>query len=194
MEYGMLGNQRGDTLVEVLVAIAVMTTVTVGVLGILNRGVGEAQNASERVAVRALASEQTELLNYFRDNYVQTVASGGDRSAYPASVWGVIRNRADASSTLPSLTECQPSSQAFYFERNTTTNQYEVKGFNGSRVASATPSINNGSWIDVVKPDISSIPNNVPYIDFVVKACWRPISGEVDQNLSSAVRLYDRDI
>lgn len=185
--------ERGDTLVEVLVAVAVMAAITVGVLGVLNRGIGEALNASERVAVRSLVSDQIELLNYVRDAYVQ--AEPNDRNAYPASLWTAIRNLGGPGApNIRSVSDCTDGNRAFYIEYDNTTTRYEVRDFNGSAVASAIPGPNNGLWIDPKKFDSTSVPGaGVSYVDLSVKACWRPVSGSVDQNLSSVVRLYDTD-
>lgn len=186
--------QRGDTLVEVLVAIAVMTSVTVGVLSILNRGIGQVQDAGERTSVRAIVSEQIELLNYFRDVYSQTVAQGGNTGVYPAAVWRDIASRAASGNPItdPGLCSVGASgSEAFYLVYNATTAQYEVQPLDANKeIAAALPSPNNGFWID--SKEYRPGGTSVPYIDFTVKACWNPIAGGVTQNLSSAVRLYDR--
>lgn len=186
-------DQRGDTLVEVLVAVAVMATVTVGVLGIMNRGVGAVLEASERTTVRAVVSEQVELLNYFRDQYVTALGDGSSTSVYPADVWasGIGSRISSGVGASSNPNSCTPTIGSFYLEYNASLSvpQYEVKGFTGASIAPGLPSLNNGIWIEAKGP-----PGSVqqPYADFIVKSCWTAISGGTTQNLSSAVRLYDR--
>lgn len=180
-------SERGDTLVEVMVSIAVMAVITVGTFAILNRGIGEAQKVSERTSVRALVSEKTELLNYFRDKYLAVFAIGGDTNAYPAKIWKNVKFRAANAVPLKNPSVCIPGSEAFYIDYNPAISEYEVNSFTGNFVSDSLPSRNNGLWIDPVE----SIGGVQPYIDLTVKACWKPIVGDIDENLSTALRLYD---
>lgn len=181
-------NERGDTLIEVMVSIAVMAVITVGTLAILNRGIGEAQNVSERTSVRAMVSEQVELLNYFRDKYLAISSTGGDTNAYPANIWRDIKLRAASGSSLTDPSTCSAGNQAFNIQSVGST--FELRPYPpGPATADSLPSLNNGLWID--PREFTGSPPQ-PYIDFSIKTCWKPVVGDVVQNLSTALRLYDK--
>src|SRR3954471_3623107 len=62
--------QRGDTLVEVLMAIVVLSMVIVGAITLMARGLSAVQVAVEHTQVRLGMAGQTELLHYLRDAYL----------------------------------------------------------------------------------------------------------------------------
>jgi len=65
----MARNQRGDTLVEVLMAIVVLAMVIVGAITVMSRGLKASQLAVERTQVRLEVNSQLEMLRYLRDGY-----------------------------------------------------------------------------------------------------------------------------
>ena len=62
--------ERGDTLVEVTVAMAVLGLMLAASLAVINRGLMGVSNAVERTSVRASLSSQAELLRYVFDDPV----------------------------------------------------------------------------------------------------------------------------
>lgn len=184
--------QRGDTLIEVMLAVVILSAVTLGGFSIMNKGLGVSYGVLERTETRAQVSQQLELLTYIRDQYAQSIASGSGASAYPATLWTDIRNNrasnlAAANSTAP--TSCTPSTiaQAFYITQNPDTT-YKLTTYVPSTPATI-PTPGNGLWIEAV-PSPGTV--TIGYIDFYVKACWDAVVGGQKETISSTVRLYDR--
>src|SRR5688572_22723676 len=67
--------QRGDTLVEVLMSLVVLSMVIVGAVTLMNRGLQSAQIALEHSQARQEVNRQLELLRYLRDQYSINAAS-----------------------------------------------------------------------------------------------------------------------
>jgi len=72
-----LFNKRGDTLVEVTVALAILGTTIISAYGLMNRAIQLNQTAKERVELVTAAMQQAEALEYYRDNKSWTVFTAG---------------------------------------------------------------------------------------------------------------------
>lgn len=184
--------QAGDTLVEVLVAIAVLSIVLVGTFSLMNKGVSQMYDSMERSEVRLLLDRQTEALNYARDEFF--IRESGNASSHiinvaAANAWQDIRNEA----TVPSLAAVPTLED----ECVTPTNAFAISIVSGNMtvssvtngVATGFPKPGDGIWIQKVSSP-STAP--VPYKDFFVRACWSPTSSSKMQVMSTVVRLYDK--
>lgn len=181
-------SERGDTLIEVMLATVILAVVTVGTFGIMNRGIAMSQEVLERTEVRARLNEQLELATYFRDQYADARRTDVPLTAYPASVGNSIINRSMNSAlvtgTAPSA--CAPNSGAFSLQRDATTNQYRLVDYPVAVTPPTTPTPGSGLWLEVAQSP-GSAP--VPYIDIYAKACWQTIGGNTGTQ-SSVMRLY----
>lgn len=166
-------NQRGDTIIEVLLATVVISIVIAGAYTLTNRATRINQNALERTTVSNIMREQIELIRGARTTGVDT------------AVWdSIISNK--KTSTAPNYTACAPttSSQPFYIDPS-------LNDFNNSSfVTTFTNSPNyNGLfrvWVEAYQP--ASVDD---YIDFHVRACWEGIGGEVEQNSALVMRIAE---
>lgn len=180
--------ERGDTVIEVLLAIAVLSTAAVGVFAIMNRSTAYAYGVLERTETRARVSQQLELTAYFRDRYVDTSLKGLPTDTYPANVWADIKLR--AASTAPNSTDpasCQPNPNSFYIAENPD-GTYQVASYSVV-VPQTTPRAGSGLWVEAAR---SPAGVSVAYVDVYVKSCWQSIGGNQQETISSVVRLYDR--
>lgn len=183
--------ERGDTLVEVTVAMAVLGLMLAASLAVINRGLMGVSNAVERTSVRASLSSQAELLRYVFDDPVANEATYkailgrtkpnnnlgqngckiGNNSGFYLSVSGVPPVKMHA------LNQADTNNLA-----NNVYGQPEAAGDNKGN--------SQGIWIEGDKHDGQ---NGMPgYIDFYVRACWtphvaqQPGSGRMESN----VRVY----
>ena len=67
--------EAGDTIVEVMFAIAVFSAVAVGGLGIMNKGIAISIQSLQLTLVRQEMSNQAELLRYVHDGYVASLST-----------------------------------------------------------------------------------------------------------------------
>lgn len=180
--------QKGDTLVEVLLAMAILSVVAVMTISLMNRGLLLTQNSIERSQVRAYMEGQLASLRYFRD---KSMLPGGSVE------WTkVLANGVSGSPTaLVSDTTCKPDAavmpKPFYIQAVVApTGSLTVKPYdpNISTPASiATP----GNWLWIEAYNVNQAATSAKAIDFVIRACWYPKGNGPIQSETMTVRLYD---
>lgn len=185
--------ERGDTLVEVTVAMAVLGLMLAASLAVINRGLMGVSNAVERTSVRASLSSQAELLRYVFDD--------------PVANKGAYKWILDHTGSNVSLGQngCEIGGGGFYLSVNNKTGTPPVE-IHELNQAGTTDLANNvygqpeaagdnkgnslGIWIEGDKHDGQ---NGMPgYIDFYVRACWTPHAAQQPGSgrMESNVRVY----
>lgn len=183
--------QRGDTLVEVLVAITVFGVVIVGAFSLMNRGVSQMYDSMEKSEVRLLLNRQIETLTYARDQYFLVQSGTAPGSVYDQaaqSLWLQVKNRTPIAA-IPSLDSCGSAPQNAFW---VTTDANGLLSFQTTITAVTSesfPSPGKGIWMQKID---SAAGAQVPYKDFYIRACWRQNSSPKTQTLSTVVRLYDK--
>lgn len=187
--------ERGDTLVEVTVAMAVLGLMLAASLAVINRGLMGVSNAVERTSVRASLSSQAELLRYVFDDPVANEAT-----------YKAILGRTKPNNNL-GQNGCKIGGGGFYLSVNnkTGTPPVEMHELDSAKTQQLTNNvygqpeagrINNsnkskGIWIEGDKHDVQQ--NGMPgYIDFYVRACWTPHAAQQPGSgrMESNVRVY----
>lgn len=185
--------ERGDTLVEVTVAMAVLGLMLAASLAVINRGLMGVSNAVERTSVRASLSSQAELLRYVFDDPV------ANKEAYKA-----ILGRTKPNNNL-GQNGCKIGGGGFYLSVGGGTSPVEMYELNqadtttkltnnvyGQPEAARDKSSNSlGIWIEGDKHDGQK--DGMPgYIDFYVRACWTPHAAQQPGSgrMESNVRVY----
>lgn len=173
--------ERGDTLVEVMLAISVLGVAVVGTMTIMNKSTLQMMDTLERTAVRTSINSQAELLNYVRDN------SKGVSSA----AWTTIKSRTVTSVSTINDPCKYTSTTSFYLSRSSdSADTVTLTAINSNASAKNTTSkavVGTGIWIDAVRSNGGSIP----YIDFYIRACWTRLANSADARSATIVRLYD---
>lgn len=187
--------ERGDTLVEVTVAMAVLGLMLAASLAVINRGLMGVSNAVERTSVRASLSSQAELLRYVFDDPVT------NKATYDKIL--------DPKRTKPNANLGQKGCEigngsGFYLSVGGGTSPVEMYELNqadtttklannvyGQPEAARDKSGNSlGIWIEGDKHDgQGDMPG---YIDFYVRACWTPHAAQQPGSgrMESNVRVY----
>jgi prepilin-type N-terminal cleavage/methylation domain-containing protein len=176
----MAYKQAGDTLVEVLMAIVIISVIIVGAITVMNRGLTAAQIALEHSQVRLSVNGQIEMLRYARDEYVQS------KNGPSASQWSaVIAATNQQPVNYDSGCGITSGKQAFFMTKGAAQvnrNNYTV----ATPATVATPG--TGLWVESVASAAGIVP---AYVDFVVRACWSGLGSTSQQRTVTAVRLYD---
>ena len=185
--------ERGDTLVEVTVAMAVLGLMLAASLAVINRGLMGVSNAVERTSVRASLSSQAELLRYVFDDPVT------NKEAYK---W--ILDHTGSNVSL-GQNGCKIGGGGFYLSVNNKTGTPPVEiheldwadtnklanNVYGQPEAGDNKGVSRGIWIEGDKHDVQQ--NGMPgYIDFYVRACWTPHAAQQPGSgrMESNVRVY----
>lgn len=176
--------QRGDTLVEVTIAFAVLGLVLGATGAIVNRSLLNIMNATERTTARGEVNSQAELLRYVIEH------SDDNTSLYNNIINNKVNSNGDYSSKNYG---CTASAHAFALRYNAASSAIELQSIaQGPKTQTATYAPHaegdQGIWIDGVKHNGTT--NSPDYIDFYVRACWTPYAAsEVGQGrLESIVR------
>lgn len=186
--------ERGDTLVEVTVAMAVLGLMLAASLAVINRGLMGVSNAVERTSVRASLSSQAELLRYVFDDPVANEAT-----------YREILKRTKPNNNLGQKGCEIGNNSGFYLSVNnkTGTPPVEIHELNqagttdlannvyGQPEAGDDKGNSQGIWIEGDKHDGQQ--NGMPgYIDFYVRACWTPHAAQQPGSgrMESNVRVY----
>lgn len=176
MEY----KQRGDTLVEVLMSIVILSIAIVGAISLMIRGLQAEQIALEHSETRLEINSQLEYLKYLRNQFTVNSSSAN------AQVWLDIINNSNTTPT--DYSGCEVTSEkagtAFYLNNVDGDIAYQLFDINNRPPTYATAGA--GLWIEAT-PSTGVTP---AYVDFVVHACW-VASGGVQQQTVTAERLYD---
>lgn len=175
----MLTNERGDTLIEVIFATAVLALIIVLSMSVMNSGTAQAQRAVEGTFVRQAIDSQTELLRYARDSYV-------DGNSGASTLWNaILAQRIPAAMNFSGLaaTKCTPPNgqKAFWLQANG--GSVALKTTFSPPTTFAAPG--NGIWIEA-----TPTTPGTNYVDFYIYACWEPPSGTVNSTTGTIVRLY----
>lgn len=183
-------DQQGDTLVEVLVAMAVLSMIIVGGNILMSYGMKNVLMAVEHTQVRNLIVGQSELLHYLRDNAEQ----GGNDVVSKAWYQQLLGNN-DYVNRQPAsnINSCAPGKDAFYvtagFNGEAALPAIAVNAYEGDADTDGRPYAvpGNGLWIEAVES-----PSGVekPYVDFHIRACWEGSGTTIDQRTNTVVRLY----
>ena len=185
--------ERGDTLVEVTVAMAVLGLMLAASLAVINRGLMGVSNAVERTSVRASLSSQAELLRYVFDDPVT------NKEAYK---W--ILDHTGSNVSL-GKNGCEIGNGGFYLSVSNVvgTPPVEMHELDQADTADLTNNVYGqpeagddkgnslGIWIEGDKHDGQK--DGMPgYIDFYVRACWTPHAAQQPGSgrMESNVRVY----
>lgn len=199
--------ERGDTLIEVLFAVAVFSFVVVGSLAVMNQGTAAAQRSLDITVVRQEIDSQAETLRFLHDSYTAVYQSGltfntADATTSPAEEWYEMVNSGLSSSSVSALngmTDCPSSPPVNSFIMDSRNAQFVD---NVAKLVPATTyaqlkypvgggplDTSEGIWIEAIRaaPDA----NGIGYVDFHIRACWEGPGLDVPLTLGTIVRLYE---
>lgn len=172
---------KGDTIVEVMVAFAVFTLVAVGAIAIMNRGISLTERSLEVTLVREQIDAQAELLRYARDTgstawtddiLANLAASGGDTCPDTPPSQAFI----SSVSSTGDVTYTRFSSEPGSFVRPTTYSQFTIEN---------SPTA-YGMWVVPVR-----VQGSTDAYDMHIRACWFAPGESTPTTLGTIVRLYE---
>lgn len=204
-------NESGDTIIEVLFAVAVFAMVAVGSMSIMNQGVATAERSLEITLVRQQIDAQAEAIRYIHSAYV---AAFQNNSAIPptgaAAQWVKMTDKvtgkgADSASAFGQTSgglcpAAVPGQRPFILDARTAT------VWNASPTMSPAPGASlppysqvvynsdssvyqaYGIWVEAV-PSLAS--NGPGFVDFHIRACWDSPGSDAPITLGTIVRLYE---
>jgi type II secretory pathway pseudopilin PulG len=183
-------HHRGDTIIEVLLAVTVFSLVAVGALAVMNRSLNSAQQSLEITQVKQQIDSQAAVLRAAHQSYVV------NRSA--TAIWTSIPKSTGLSGASNTACPAIPSG-AFIMNPRTGGIGPAVGAIDGSvnlpyagvwyaNNTDTTPSQAKGIWIETSKQQRAGFPDAY---DFRIRACWYTLGTSVPQTIDTLVRLYE---
>jgi type II secretory pathway pseudopilin PulG len=193
---------RGDTLIEVLFAITVLSAAIVGSLAIMNKGTQASIQAVETTIVRQQVDAQIETLRFLNASYVNAYYPGysPNETTTPAGVYdNIIRNVGSSTPTRFSsegLIECPavPNTAFVLNTKQAKKRSYDAEVFKPADTyaqvtySGTTIRETRGIWIEGVR---STTVAGTGYTDFHIRACWAAPGMNVPRTIGTIVRLYE---
>lgn len=182
----MRRNQRGDTLVEVLMAVVVLSMVIVGAITLVNRSLAAIQIATEHTQVRLHINSQAELLRRMRDGY-QASAGSALGQEWASLFSGAPVYASTAASSNGGTCQVTSGKRPFYVVQQP--NDIKITTFNPAAVPPTGAIPGQGLWIEATRSPSGVVPG---YVDFQFRACWDAAGASSGQQQTLTVlRLYD---
>ena len=183
--------ERGDTLVEVTVAMAVLGLMLAASLAIINRSLMGVSNAVERTSARASLNTEVELLRYIFDDQVTNKKLVDDIVSKTQSDQKVEGRGCEIGTNSFTL-YYDTGNQAAPVAKNELTPDDKVAEHVGGKPGISQQGPHNGIWIEGYKRP-GGAGNSMPgYIDFYVRACWTPYAAQQlgSGRMEANVRVY----
>lgn len=187
--------QRGDTIIEVLLAVAVFSMLAIGTLIVMNQGTSSAQRALEVTLVKQQIDGQAEALRALaQDNLTQRSIDGKQNT-----VWAALTGAIDSTQIDTDTNSCPTAfNSVFALNAKTADKATAIKSMdlNGSStpppyakiIYDGAAATSYGVWVEKRTTTEGGLPDA---FDFYVKACWYSSGLSVPMRLQTTVRLYD---
>lgn len=203
-KYSKKKAMRGDTLVEVAIAISVLGVMLAASMAAINHNLIAIMNAAERTAIRSQIDSQAELLRYAWNNNITLTGPGVStlkglsfKQALREKHIGYIGSNQNDIKTRSCSAEQgndRNGGGTFWLAINpTSTDKKTAVSFYGTKglvspvadyIGSGTPKAGadgdltkmGGVWIDAYTPSTSG---GAWYVDFYIRACWTPYGSSV---------------
>ena len=187
--------QRGDTLIEVVLAFAIFAMAAVSTIALINSGLATTQRNLETTLVRQQIDAQAEILRHLRD----TPDAAWSSIIAPANLVNQPSALANSCKTLES------SDKAFYvqptvdadnpentsFARTEASSPHYVKPVTYAKINySDGATRSEGIWIQATKAE-GNAANTITAYDIYIHACWDSVGVNTPMTLGTIVRIYE---
>lgn len=193
---------KADTIVEVMIAIAVFSVVVVSALGIMSSGLNSTQRTLESTLVRQEMDSQSSTLRFLHNAFIASALQGaaGPAAGTPAAEWsnlvtyiqnsGVSSASAFGTCVAPSKAFILNAKKATYVTATTSASTFKPASLYSTVTYDGVGNITGaqGIWVEGLR---SATVSGTGYIDFHIRACWYSVGQTAPMTLGTIVRLYD---
>ena len=179
--------QRGDTIIEVMLAVAIFSLVAVGAMTIMNSGITMAQRSLEITLVRQQIDAQAEMLRYVHDRARE------DAGGPYVTLWKNIKEATVTSGSPPlqllNISQCPTvrisNSVALVPGLNNT-----AISLANEHTAPVTYAKIEGTQSQGLSIQLTKVTGDKAY-DAYIQACWDVPGLSRPMTIGTIVRLYD---
>jgi len=196
--------QRGDTIIEVMLAFTVFALLAVGTVTLMNRGVASAQDSLETTLVRQQVDGQVEALRFLYQSYSNSNNPASPTRASAKTFAEIVTKASTENASDYSSDACLneiPGLRPFLIEpKSGTILESNLTVMNPTTPNSSAPAYAQikynddgtldapyGMWIEAVQ---GGKPGQPQFIDFHIRACWFGTTGEAARKIGTVVRFY----
>lgn len=176
--------QRGDTLIEVLMSVLILSIVIVGSITAMSRGMAQNQIAMQHTQVRFSVTGQSEMLRYLRDGYLQDPQSTAGQTW--SSLFTGTNPYANTTTSVYNGTSCAVTTNKQGFYLSLSSGAVTVTQFDSTQKPATVAIPGQGMWIEATR----SSGVAPAYVDLQIRACWNGLDGSAQQEVT-VLRLYD---
>jgi type II secretory pathway pseudopilin PulG len=192
--------QRGDTVIEVMLAFTVFAMLAVGAISVMNRGTASSQDTLETTQVRQEIDNQAEMLRYMHQAYLVDPDATDGLAGEFNDIMTLAESTANPSEFGAQCTSTLPATNENYRFALNTGNGSLITGSGIAPISSPNATspyarvVNEdggaayGLWVEPVMSNDSDPASR--YIDFHIRACWEGASSAPQRTLGTIVRLY----
>lgn len=201
--------QKGDTIIEVLLAVTVFSLIVVSALVLMNQGIATSQRALEISLARQQVDGQAETLRFLHGSYVKAYQAGSTTYDDAAGEYAriVALSKASRDGGVTSVSEfgtvpCNaPPVNSFVLNTRQgvlidTSTIFQAPQSSPMLLYAddGTATASQGVWIEALRstesnPDAAQL--RIGYIDFHIRACWDAPGLSEPFNVGTIVRLYE---
>lgn len=189
-------SQRGDTIIEVLFAVAVFSLLAVMAIAIMNQGVATSQRALEITQVRNQIDAQAEALRYVHNSYLSSFSEDATGSGWDELKAKAIPTVTPFGSNTSTLCPDIPNTGFIMNARtgSVVSTTLRKTSEDGSPIyAQVRYDLNvvrdvYGMWIEAARDEGAG---GIGFIDFHIRACWEGPGNAPPVTMGTIVRLYD---
>ena len=172
--------ERGDTIIEVVLAVTIFSMVAIGALTIMNNGVAMAQRSLEMTLVRQQIDAQAEMLRFVQARAKEDTTGTGSYAA----LWNGITKSTNATNLI-NVDTCPDSlSEGFTFTQSATGITKTASSVVAPVYARVDGSQSQGLYIQLVPVSGGHAD------DAYIQACWDAPGLSRPMTLGTIVRLY----
>ncbi len=188
--------QKGDTIIELVLAFAIFSLSAITTVMILNKGVAISQRSLEKTLVRQQVDSQSEIIRYIHDTKNPKWATIiANTITAPKPLAGPCPTATDlATSTAKGFYVVPDSTNADGFSVIMAGSSTYGQPATYARIDYATKHA-EGLWVQVAKAENLSSPGDVKYsinaYDFYIHGCWDSVGQDAPMTVGTIVRVYD---
>lgn len=193
--------KRGDTIVEVVLAISIFSIVAIGAQSLMNKSLSTTMGDFEVSLVRNEIDSQANSLRFLHNAYITAPASTGAAAEWKKVINYVISGKLKSPATFGLIKNKCPTATKTSFIMDTknslinTTSNILKQSVTSAKLTYNPPdqlSAAEGIWIEGVRVvSTDNTQSHAGYIDFHIRACWSTVGQELPHTLGTIVRLYD---
>jgi type II secretory pathway pseudopilin PulG len=197
----MFKNERGDTIIEVLLAVTIFSMVAAGALSIMSQGTNTAQRAIEITLVRQHIDSQVEALRAAHH-------AAATEATIEGTQWEQLTDGVGALSSYDSSQSCPAGDEALDGKsfiinpvnaKKIPISQYETADAEPTlppfaqlvKASDSDDFTSYGIWIEPSAEGINAATLEPGQYSFRVRACWSTAGLSTPSNLETVVRLYE---